>query len=378
MKIWAKIKNLDQKFAWSFLGFLLGFIGIVFSVYTIYFYEENPILQFEILTNTNVLDVKEDIGKLDILFDSVSIKKEQKNLRIITIKISNIGNENLTLNLYDKKDPLGFKIENGEVLQKPVLLEASNDYLKRNLKITRIESSEYRFSSVILDKSQYFSLKILCLVNENVVPNVIPIGYISGNGVPGIKINFKESDKSKIGFFKELFYGNIFIHFLRFIIYWLIIIAITILTIVTYDSIRIKFRRRKRKRLINKFKEHHKLNIEKFPLKILEYYETYGEKSLFRIKKVISKVETLKIYIEYIGLLDHLDQFEEENLDEEDFNQLEEDSFKEKNVFNEIEPLIRLLVEDKILIVNTDSISITIRDGFEDSIDQFIYFIQVQ
>lgn len=87
MNIKNKLSKIDQKFSWSFLGFIIGIIGIGFTIYTIFFFEKVPIIKYEVISNTSVLDVKENISRLDIIFDSVSIKKSEQNLRIITLTL---------------------------------------------------------------------------------------------------------------------------------------------------------------------------------------------------------------------------------------------------------------------------------------------------
>ena len=36
MSFWHKIKTIDNKFSWSFLGFLIGILGFSVAIYTIY------------------------------------------------------------------------------------------------------------------------------------------------------------------------------------------------------------------------------------------------------------------------------------------------------------------------------------------------------
>lgn len=55
MELIMKIKNLDSKFSWSFLGFVIGIIGIGISIYAIFFHHPAPDLTYRVLTNTNVV-----------------------------------------------------------------------------------------------------------------------------------------------------------------------------------------------------------------------------------------------------------------------------------------------------------------------------------
>ena len=145
MNIWNKIKNLDKNFSWSFMGFLVGIIGIAFAVDTIYFYQEKPNIEYYQLTNTSVLDLKENVTKLDVIYDSTSIKKNRQSLRVVTIKILNSGNEDLGPQHYDKTVPLGLKIKGGVIVETPQIIETSNAYISDRLKINWLSENEISF-----------------------------------------------------------------------------------------------------------------------------------------------------------------------------------------------------------------------------------------
>ena len=219
MKTWDNIKTLDKKFSWSFFGFLLGAIGIIFSIYTIYFHKESPIIEYYELTNTDVLDIRENLTKLDIVYDSVSIKNNHQSLRIITLKIANNGNEALGPQHYDEDYPLGLTITRGTIVESPQIINTSNDYIAKKLRIEQKSQKEISFSKVIINQGEFFTLKLLLLTKENVMPQVIPSGYITGYGKPLLRL--ADNELQEEGFLESLIHGNVVVHILRFIIYFI-------------------------------------------------------------------------------------------------------------------------------------------------------------
>ena len=207
MNIWTKIKNLDKNFSWSFMGFLVGIAGIAFAIYTIYFYKEKPNIEYYQLTNTNVLDVKENLTKLDVLYDSTSIKKNKQSLRVITIKILNNGNEDLGPLHYDQTVPLGLKVNQGVIVETPQIIETSNEYIADRLKINWDNENEISFSQFIINTNESFTLKLLLLTKENVIPEIETTGYIAGLGKPILRTDINKPEEK--GFFSRVIEGSI-------------------------------------------------------------------------------------------------------------------------------------------------------------------------
>ncbi|MBE0646988.1 MAG: hypothetical protein IH596_04305, partial [Bacteroidales bacterium] len=310
MSIFSKLSKVDQKFSWSFLGFIIGIIGIGFAIYTIFFFEKVPVIKYEVISNTNVLDVKENVSRLDILFDSVSVKKTGQNLRVITLKISNEGNENLNADYFDKKYPLGFQIEGARIVQKPELLEFSNDYIKETIELNDTLDNKILFSNIIIDQGEYFIVKTLTLSDAKVVPTIKPLGYISGSGAPRLVIINEENETTPKSFFTKLFYGNLGYHIARFFLY-LIIIGISIFLIAfPISQIQEKKQEKNKKKHVRKFKQNTKIDKEKLSEIVFDFYLEDGESSLFRIKKILSMPDKLKGYKNYLELREEYERFE--------------------------------------------------------------------
>src|SRR5260221_9969884 len=138
MGLFRKFSEMDKTFCWSFLGFFLAIVFGAISIYTTFFYERKPDLKLTVLGNTTVYDIREDVPKLDILFDNSSIKQSSQTLSIITAKIVNDGGQGITKSSYDDSDPLGFVVEPGKLINTEVL-DASDPYLKKNLALAVVQ-----------------------------------------------------------------------------------------------------------------------------------------------------------------------------------------------------------------------------------------------
>ncbi len=88
--------TINRRFPWSFLGFFSGLIFGVFGLYAVFFYEKLPELRVEVVSNTPVFSINEDVDNLSILFNGEDIRESKQLLSVLTIKILNSGNLSIT------------------------------------------------------------------------------------------------------------------------------------------------------------------------------------------------------------------------------------------------------------------------------------------
>ena len=376
MNIWNKIKNLDKNFSWSFMGFLVGIIGIAFAVYTIYFYQEKPNIEYYQLTNTSVLDLKENVTKLDVIYDSTSIKKNRQSLRVVTIKILNSGNEDLGPQHYDKTVPLGLKIKGGVIVETPQIIETSNAYISDRLKINWLSENEISFSQFIINQNESFTLKLLLLTKENIIPELKATGYITGLGKPTLRTDINKPEEKS--FLARVFQGSFLIHLVRSILYFLIFVIGVIAIFVSIISLSELRNKKKRKFIINKFRKHTKLDKEDVSEKVLEYYQKYQEGYLFRIENFISKKEMIIDYNKYLELEDKISDFNSDFYDEPMRAGVfyEDESQKERLIARRNSNILNRLIEDKLLKIDGEKVEID--KNFELTLKELIYFIKIQ
>lgn len=168
-KWWEKILESN----WLKLTFLIP-IGVAIYLFLI----NKPDLRFEILSNTEVLTVKEDISALQIIYDGKDLKKEGKNISVIILKISNEGYEGIKEGFYSSIAPLGFEIINGEIIGTPELIEVHDKSF--SFPIDSISKSRIIFKNLIINSGDFFIIKFRTLNNINEIPEILPFGKISG------------------------------------------------------------------------------------------------------------------------------------------------------------------------------------------------------
>jgi len=285
--------RIEKKFAWSFFGFLLAIIFGAFSIYTVYFKDTNPKIDFIIEANTKVLDIKENVRKLDIMYQNENIKENGKNLSIIKIKIINSSDVNILSTYYDLNDLLGFRLENAEIVEKPEIIGSSNNYIRKHLKINLESSGSVKFNPIIIDGGESFTLKILALHKIHDIPLLKPIGKIAGIRNISVIESFKETETKS--FWSELKEGTTWVHIVRFFAY-LIIVIISVLTIVIPTTlISDSITKRKRKRNVRNYRT--KKNLPDTPDRNLIYdmYLEFGLNYLNTTQRIFNDEKLLKV-----------------------------------------------------------------------------------
>lgn len=285
MSILSSFNNLDKRFAWSFLGFMLAAILGSFTVYTEFFRVNTPSIIVELINDANVLDVKEDINELKVFYDDVDIKSLNQTLSVLFLKIKNNGGAPILNGYYDKNYPFNITLEEGKFL-KVEQLSSTNEYLKTAAQ-PRIDT-EKRISlpEVILEPAESYTVKILALHNSDSEIKVGVLGKIAGTKV--LKIETLNSDETNQSFWGSVFYGGFFVHLVRLPIYFLglILLVICVLAPIAFASDKIS--KRKKKKIVTQYKEFEKNKLHPYHEVIFSHYVNHGLSILAELKKTAS------------------------------------------------------------------------------------------
>lgn len=235
----------------SLILIILAVSGTLVTIYSAFFSEKKASLKFIELSSTNVLDINADISNLDILFDGISLKDNNENIRIINLKMINTGNSTITNDFYDDNDPVGVKLKNGVLIDKPILITASNKYLDKKLNNIPFDTLSIEFPKIILEKDEFFILRLMVLYKNDIVPEYISFGKVAGqNEIPILET----LEENKLPFLLDVFHGGVIIQLVRLFSYFVIGLGITILFITYYFKLDDRKKRKKRKEIVNKFK----------------------------------------------------------------------------------------------------------------------------
>lgn len=175
-----KLLRLKDGAPWSFIGAVVTVCAVLFAIYVAFFYERKPALTVELLGSARILSVSEQVEGLECFYRGSDITQANQSLRVMVVRIQNTGSADIPMMYYDLNDPLGLKITSGEIVEPPELLEAGSDYLERNVAISQDSPQLLTFAPVILDRGDYFVVKLLILHDDAVTPDLTPIGKVTG------------------------------------------------------------------------------------------------------------------------------------------------------------------------------------------------------
>lgn len=370
MQLFDAIGKLDKKFA---LGTLLGFIGLGYAVYVDSIKQDKSDLVFEVLSNTSVFDLKEDIGKLDVIYGSESLKRQHKNLRIITLKISNEGNKDIVEGDYDSRESVGFKLSNGKIVERPELIETSSDYFKRNLILDLDTTRTVKINKVQFDQGEFFVLKVLTICDLDSVPGVSAFGKISGITKP-FTVKTPNKNVEEKGFWDQLLEGSFWIHFARFWFYVLSFIAFVITIVLPTALIGESIQKSKRKKRIRKFKEKSEITLTPPIETVFEIYLTNGEGELRFIQSALTTPDRLQRLIRN-ALKSKRTQFEGEfQFPDPPIHQPHLD--ERSRLRERLRQTIRLLMKSNA--IEEKQGEYTVNADFAKFLAEFLYFLKVQ
>ncbi|WP_409294876.1 hypothetical protein [Pseudomonas sp. KCJK8670] len=182
---------------------LLALVGFGLAIYTAFFYEKKPHLVFTSSQPAKVFDIHRSIGGLEISYGGEDLRGGENNLWIMTVVLKNEGNAEVRKGDYDDRDPIGFKLENGQLLEQPSV-QSENSYISKNLGLLR-DGNNVRFAPVIIEPGESLTLNLLVLGTDAMKPGIVPVGKIAGSS--GVDVRSAE-DKTKSGVIRDLFYAE--------------------------------------------------------------------------------------------------------------------------------------------------------------------------
>lgn len=285
VKFWGFIKSPGTMATLTIVAFAFGIYGTLF-------YEKRPALAFEIISNASVYDVRENLSNLEIFYAGQNLRAENKTLRLVSLRIVNSGQTDISKGDYDESDPLGFSVQNGRVLEIPKFV-GSNDYLNRHISPTLIDANTVTIAPVIFDAGEYIEVQALILTSEGVAPRISPLGKITG--IKRIEVLEPYQAKSQHGLWSRIWEADsIWIQIARAPVYaflaivLMMIFAILIVVIaMPVESIATFRKKRLRETKLRECAQGRPLTVaDQF---VLEEYRNNGERGLGRLHQFIER-----------------------------------------------------------------------------------------
>lgn len=169
---------LDSSFM-KWVAFIFATIGVVWIFYDNFVKKNCANFEYEILSETSIFNNQEDISLLRIFIDSLDVQKSHANISFFTIKITNNGDKHISTESYDSGN-FGLNLHNGFVIEPPVLISASTEYLQRKINPDLLKLRDSAFIEIprtSLDIDDYYIIKFGMLHHND----SIPIFYNSTN-----------------------------------------------------------------------------------------------------------------------------------------------------------------------------------------------------
>lgn len=285
MSVISSFNSLDKRFAWSFLGFMLASIFGGITIYTEFFRVNTPSVVVEILSDANVLDVKEEINELKVFYGDVDIKSLNQTLSVVFLRVRNNGGAPVLNGYYDKKYPFNITLLEGKFL-KVEQLSATNEYLESAAQPKIKTDKIINLPEVILEPSESYVVKILALHDSNSNIEINVLGKIAGT--KKIKLSPLNSEKTDLSFWQSVFYGNWSIQLTRLPIYFFGFIfglALIVLPIAFASDVITK---RKRKTVVAQYKTYDDNKPIKYQDVIFDHYIEEGLAPLAKAKESLS------------------------------------------------------------------------------------------
>lgn len=195
-------ENSNSIFRLILTGSAWSFVGVFLTVAFFYWQEyRNPyIFKIELVDEFNLIEVREQISDLKILYKNDDIIESKKEIKVIRIQIRNEG-DTILQGYYDQLEPFGLRFSNSKVLNAEVISTNSEDLQQKLVNSVNSDAgsnnSDVLLSKVIFDAGDYATLKITVLSDEKEILNVVPLGKIANVDSLKIDVIQPEADEEK-------------------------------------------------------------------------------------------------------------------------------------------------------------------------------------
>jgi hypothetical protein len=297
MSIISNIAALDRKFAWSFLGFVLAVFFGGITIYNEFIKNPNPSLSVQILSDTNVLDVRENVPELKIVYDDVDIKSLSQTLSVVVFKVQNLGGAPLLNSYYEEKAVPTLTLTSGKFI-KVEQVGTTNDYLTTSAQPVLVGQSSLQLPKVILEPGESYTLKALLLHGPRSGLPFKATGKVAGTKeIPVVAV---EAEGKKESFWQGVISGSPSTQLARTPVYFFGFILLLAIIIFPVAFVSDKAEAFSRSRTVKQFRRHYSGEIAEAETKVLGVYQNHGLSPLARTREVVGDEEKLKRALMYI------------------------------------------------------------------------------
>lgn len=191
------------------------------------FHVKNPKLQYEVVSQVNIVNKTEDMSSIRLLVDSIDVLATDKNISYFVLKVSNTGNQHLRENDYDS-GRFGLQINGGEIMQEPLLYHACNSHIEERFYDQLLTSTDnlIEIPRISLDIDDWYTISFSVIHDNSVNPTFDSVGKVIGQR--DIQILSSHSDENEESIWRLLFKGNLMVNVLRLLVFTVIGLLIAV------------------------------------------------------------------------------------------------------------------------------------------------------
>ncbi|MFZ6039755.1 hypothetical protein ACOV11_04510 [Vibrio natriegens] len=279
MSTFEKLLKHEKKLPYTFLSTVLAVVSLVAAFYFSIFYEKQPQLDIEVLSQFSALDIKESVNSLDVIYNNESLNAQGLSLSVIELKVVNNGDAPILRDYYDPKSKPGFKLSNGIIPEQPLIVGSETSYNDEEITLEKISDNSVLLPQLILNPRDFYIVKIIVLHNSSEKPSIQEFGVIAGfKKIRVLKYVSKQDERS---FFQRFFDGSVKMNITRFVLFGITFLAVTFGILVTLEALSSKIFSKKKNRLIEQFKKSNKSRLLNIPS---SFFSTLQKKSKFDLE----------------------------------------------------------------------------------------------
>ena len=200
--------------------------------------EPTPRLNYEILKEIDVLDVRTPVDQLSVTFQGEDIQEENLNLRIYAMRVTNTGEVDILKSQFDQDLIWGLRVTDGRVIEAR-LIESSSSYLNATVNPGIASDDTVEFPKAIMENGQFFAFNMLVLHSKDRSPVIVPLGKIAG--IDEITLTKVPVNVEGPGFAANLFAGGLGVQVVRIFIFLvgsIGVLLLGVLAVVLYFNAR--------------------------------------------------------------------------------------------------------------------------------------------
>ena len=272
-----------------------GVFGIVLTAVSLFLTLREPEtrVKFEIISATDVLDLRRSLKDLRIEFRGQDLQEQDLNLKVVKINVANSGETHIRVGDYSNID-WGIRVDGGRVIEAKVDRSNAANVISTN-DLRYIGSDTIAFPKIVFDKRDAFAIELLLLHPNGVEPDIVPIGKIAG--VKNFDLAPPPIPGQEVGFVGQAFGGSFPILAVRSGVYFvgsIIILFAIVFGLVGAENMRDSVKQRRRRKRVLQTEAIKQIDRVSVRDGLIDLYGSTGLSELRRLSNIIAEPSVIR------------------------------------------------------------------------------------